>query len=473
MPRWGLSFVKEGSLYLTDTTLGNSSTAKHGLAPKLSGNATEFLNGSGSWTTPSGGAGSANHSYYTYLAAGLEPFAIEPLQGGAFSYAINSSTTKLLLASYNTRIGASGRMENRDPVRFLPLRDVTVTGLGADATGLFIDPTLATYTDARTTYFDRLNTLATSSVKWLAVTAPSTTYPFLPGPYGTMIVNTTNFDFVWLIARYEGSATFGGWNIANEIGDGAASDYMRLANTCPIPVTRGTIATIVSGGERSAGVGKGGVAYITLPSSWGLVTDPNTYTFRDDMMGASLDTATTWTRSQSTAGNIEFHADFGGWCKVKGNSSWGANGARSQTTTARSAGKVFQIDVFTGTSGLNDTAGMVGWNDAGGNSYTNLAHAVNFTYSAGNILEVYEAGVSRGTVGSGYSTNTIYRVRITLGASNAAYAIQGGTQYGKIGSGTWTDITPGTTSNSTTPLGAGFTTFNAAGSQYVGDPKLY
>ena len=42
----------------TDVTTLNSSTAAHGLLPKLSNVSTQFLNGTGGWTTPAGGGGS-------------------------------------------------------------------------------------------------------------------------------------------------------------------------------------------------------------------------------------------------------------------------------------------------------------------------------------------------------------------------------------------------------------------------------
>jgi hypothetical protein len=44
----------------TDTTVNNSSTDAHGLLPKLSGTATEYMNGAGSWSTPSGGSASTD-----------------------------------------------------------------------------------------------------------------------------------------------------------------------------------------------------------------------------------------------------------------------------------------------------------------------------------------------------------------------------------------------------------------------------
>lgn len=45
--------VKEADFGFTDVTTANSSTSAHGLLRKLSGTATEYLDGSGEWSTPS------------------------------------------------------------------------------------------------------------------------------------------------------------------------------------------------------------------------------------------------------------------------------------------------------------------------------------------------------------------------------------------------------------------------------------
>src|SRR5688572_12326759 len=61
-----------------------------------------------------GSGGSANHGYYQYLASLLEPDAIEAIKTGAFSYPVASNVTKILTASWNTRLGSAGRMEVRN-----------------------------------------------------------------------------------------------------------------------------------------------------------------------------------------------------------------------------------------------------------------------------------------------------------------------------------------------------------------------
>lgn len=443
-------------------------------SPSIS-NVTELRVTNGSLSNPDPGVAQidtgagANYDYFTRLAALLEPDALEPLQRGTFSYAINSSTTKHIIASYWTRLGGSGRWEVRDPRQPVPLRGVTVVGLDATSLMVVLDASLPTYTNAMQTYYERLETLHTMPTKYLAVTGDQEIYPLLPGAYGAIITSINNFDLTWLIAHFAGST---GWNLANELGDTGSTDYQRNFNPALIPINKGVINEIWSGQERTSGVGLGGVTYCLLPSSWSKVTDALApYAFRDDFMGAALDTATVWTRAQSTAGNVEINTDFG-WCKMRGNGNWGDNGMFSQASIARANGKVFLCDVYVGRAGTPNL--VVGFHDGSGQSYSDFAHGVDFTTPAGNVLQIFENGNSRGTVGSGWSAGHTYRVRITLGGSNnAVYEIQGGTEYDALGGATWTDITPGTSSSSTTPLHAGATINSNVSDCYISDVRIY
>ena len=47
--------ITEAKLSLSDVVTQDASTTAHGLLRKLSGTATEYLNGAGAWTTPAGG----------------------------------------------------------------------------------------------------------------------------------------------------------------------------------------------------------------------------------------------------------------------------------------------------------------------------------------------------------------------------------------------------------------------------------
>src|SRR5262249_5331994 len=49
--------VKDSDLSLSDITTNNASTSNHGFLKKLSNNATEYMDGTGNWSTPSVGAG--------------------------------------------------------------------------------------------------------------------------------------------------------------------------------------------------------------------------------------------------------------------------------------------------------------------------------------------------------------------------------------------------------------------------------
>jgi len=68
--------MTEAKLSLMDVTTANASTTAHGLLRKLSGTATEYLDGTGAWTTPAGGGDTlwtrtapAIPSYYSGLLA--------------------------------------------------------------------------------------------------------------------------------------------------------------------------------------------------------------------------------------------------------------------------------------------------------------------------------------------------------------------------------------------------------------------
>lgn len=47
----------DSDITFTDITTNNASTSKHGYLKKLSGSATEYMDGSGAWSTPAGGGG--------------------------------------------------------------------------------------------------------------------------------------------------------------------------------------------------------------------------------------------------------------------------------------------------------------------------------------------------------------------------------------------------------------------------------
>lgn len=413
-------------------------------------------------------ASTPNRAYYEYLAALMEPLAIEAAQVDSFSYSLAAGTPKILVASFNTKLGSSGRMEVRNPRNPLILNTgLTLAGLGSGAMAVLIDPSLATYTDAEATYHARLNSLASDSALAQKVVnfSAAQTVDFLPGPYGSLIVQLTSHDYNWIVARPYGTSV--GWNLWDEIGD---ATIQRLGDALIIPVSKNVVSKLVSSGAGGIGT----VVYVVLPSTWGLVTDSTSYDFRDDFMGATLDTGADWTRTQTAAGQMEIDTAFQ-WLKAVGNGNWGQNGIYSQSSIAKANGKVFLCDVYTPQSWGANGLGMVGFSDGGGQSYTNLAYAVNFGANSGSPeLNVYENGNARGAVGSAFSLSSIYRVRITCagsGTSGATYQIQGGSQYPAIGSASWTDITPGTTSSATTTLHAGVTMFQDT--LYVSDVKMY
>jgi len=58
--------ITEAKQLLADNTTNNVSTAKHGYAPKLPNDATKFLDGTGTYSTPAGGGTSASSNLFAY-----------------------------------------------------------------------------------------------------------------------------------------------------------------------------------------------------------------------------------------------------------------------------------------------------------------------------------------------------------------------------------------------------------------------
>jgi hypothetical protein len=451
--------------------------------------------GGGVWGGGSGGGPNAR-AQFTRLAAFLEPLAIEPVQRGAFTYAIGASASKLLLGAWACRLGSAGagRLDWRDPRPFLPLRNVTVYGTIALPTlpcsvAAIIDPALATYPDPIETFYARLEELANATTRVLqlsATGAANTHHRFMAGPYGSLITGFTVFNFTWVaVAAFGRFASASAFPIHDELGD-AATDWVRFGGPLWYPVSKGMGSQIITGFSGGVGAPAGMLSYYALPASWGAVADATTYLFRDDMMAATLDLAK-WTRAQSAAGNVEIETALPGWCAIQGNGVWGDNGMYSATSVARAVGRQFVIDVFTGDALTGPTVApnvIVGVSDGAGQSFANFLHGLDFTASAVGgdhwALTVFEGGVSRGEVGPGalgagansYLPETIYRVRITLAAAGATYEIQGGPEYPALGGATWTNITPGVTAGAGTPCRIGAAAVTAAMGASVSDAKI-
>ena len=421
-----------------------------------------------------------NADYYQHLCALLEPDAIEYPRYNTFTYTVGSSETKYLIAAWAVYLNPTdnaSRFDIRNPNGPMPLRNITVKGIQAGSTAIFLNPALPTYADALGRYLDRLEAIATMPTRhvWDASTGTNNNSTFLPGPYGCIITSVNCFDYSWVALGATGVASTG-FPLDNELNDSATTP-LRFQRTMLLPVTKAFAKSIYTGYPNNANA-RGVITYVILPSTWSAITDATSYIFRDDFMGSSLDTTTKWNRTQSTAGNVEIDTRFQ-WVKLKGNGTWGANGMFSQTTTSRAAGKVFMCDVCPTTTGTNNIPNLVvGWHDGAGYSYADFSHGIDFTQGANaNVggLVIFEAGTNRGTVGSGWTKGHVYRVRITLGSSNnATYEIQGGPEYNQIGSGSWSSIQPATSSNSTTPLAVGATMqTNTTEHTYVGDMKMY
>lgn len=99
------ALVKDSDLSTSDITTNDVSTAKHGFAPKLPNDATKFLNGVGAYAVPSGGASAATQSDQetgtsttTFTSPGRQQF--HPSAAKAW-VSFTTVTTTTAYASYN------------------------------------------------------------------------------------------------------------------------------------------------------------------------------------------------------------------------------------------------------------------------------------------------------------------------------------------------------------------------------------
>ena|GEM_PF-3059141 len=443
------------SLFIQDegVPLGTASTLN-----VVGNNADISISGSVARLFVTGSSTSPEHAYYQFLAASLEPQAIYPLLSNTFSYTVTGSSPQMILASFATQMGTTGRMEVRHPEKFMLLPSgTTIQGTLSTSAMVLLNPQLPAYSNSRTTYYDRLNQLANMQYRKVDINAVATSYPFLLGAYGGILVRSVNFDYDYI--SIQNSNTTNGLNLDNEINDGSTQ---RIDSPLILSLNKLVATELYSG---AGGAGKGSVVFVLCPSTWSVIPDNTSYIFRDDFMGASLQTK--WSVT-GTACQINQTYQ---WASFSGTSTWGANGAYSQTSFSRASGTVFVADWYTGRNATAVNSHIVGFSDRLGHSYTNFSHGVLFTSTgAANVINVFENGNNRGQVGSGYSNGTIYRIRITITGNLAKYEIQGG-EYGALGGPNWTNITPGTTSSSTTPLSAGFSV-GQTGIMYLGDVKV-
>jgi hypothetical protein len=96
----------DADLSTSDITTNNASTTKHGFAPKLSNTVTEFLNGTGTWTTPAGGGGTAVAPYTTTVTAQTSVSISAATHGQgtlAVAYCFSSATPRVANACDYTR----------------------------------------------------------------------------------------------------------------------------------------------------------------------------------------------------------------------------------------------------------------------------------------------------------------------------------------------------------------------------------
>ena len=442
------------------------------------------------WETPAAG-GTAEHAYYQNLAALLEPDALSHIYKatGAGELVAAAASTKWLLSAWACSLGGTtGRFDFREPgIGPIPIYNKAIHGLASGATVMLLDPALPDFGGAaREAYFDRLAAITTMEMLYVPIEAAATKAPWVPGPYGSIILGFSVHDLAWL-ALVPPAGPTSALTIHNEKGDSASShlDAIRFSQRLYLPASKRTAIGLISGSSYgNVDNPEGGILYVNLPADWSAVADTNTYIARADLLTRSI---AGWDVATEGTGSIGIYTPTGGDSQaavaIKGNGSTWKNGFQHTTAFDLAASRTVEWYIR-----LDDTANenvnvMVGIGDGGtfaGDTTLegDMAYAVDFTNSGIGVrrLYVFEGGSSRGIVGPnpGYSGGSMYRVKIVLAADGSAdYFIQGGPEHPAIGSATWTDITPGTSANAQTTGFKLACIVNGSYTNLVADGKCY
>jgi hypothetical protein len=384
-------------------------------------------------TGPSGPTGpsiSVGGQDFQGLNGLLEPSFVEKMQIDTFNYTYPVNERRFCVASFATTLGGvGGRLEVRVPSNALQLRGISMQGLQSGSTALFNNPDKVLWTDAAERYQRRLNIIATLPTKYMPF-SPLQAYPFVAGPYGSLITRACIFDMDWLVVRNFGGNY--GWALENELGDvGTFVRFDRYENN--FLVTKSMLSALGAGDERGGGFpGLGGVTYVNLPANWSDIdTLTNTYVFRDDFTEAALDPLV-WTVTESAPGNIQIDPNFQAVRGI-GTGAFGNNGMVSTASYARALTLRLVADVWVGSF---DSANVFGWSTGAGVAHTDLSHGMilnNTGYS------IWEGGVN--IAGGALNAGAIFRVRITPGIVNGAlYELQGGSANPVLGDTVWTSL---------------------------------
>ena len=130
------SSIEEAELNFSDVTTNNASTTKHGLLPKLSNNSSQYLNGTGNWSTPAGGGstpgGSVNQLQYNYPSGTFGGTPLIVTDGSNLSVGIGTTgnASRLYIKGAGTTTGFALRIANSQATDRLVVLDNGNVGIG-------------------------------------------------------------------------------------------------------------------------------------------------------------------------------------------------------------------------------------------------------------------------------------------------------------------------------------------------------
>ena len=146
------STITEGDLTFIDVLTNDTSTSKHGLAPKLSGNSSQFFDGNGSFSTPSGTANSyksqsfssqtsitVTHNFGAYPAVNILDGSgnvqvannIQHTSINAFTVTFTASTSGTIIATVGSPQPSAFRTATGDTTSTTSDKIIKCTGSGS------------------------------------------------------------------------------------------------------------------------------------------------------------------------------------------------------------------------------------------------------------------------------------------------------------------------------------------------------
>lgn len=385
-------YVTDESLVTTDVTINNVSTGKHGFAPKLSGNATTFLDGLGNWTNPVAvDLGVTSISVATANGiSGSSSGGATPILTLALG-AITPSTVTIGAGAAITSSGAGGALGSNafTSTAFVP----TSTTVNGHALSANVTVAVGDITNAASTASSLAQFAATTSAQLAGVLSDETgtgvavfdTSPHLTGPV-TVALGSVTSPTNLTVGDTASTSPRGIMSWQSNTGtDGARLHLRKSRGTFASPttiVTGDTIGRLIGSGYDGTGWLEMGSIDIMSTGTIGTNRIPTTMLFKTatDAATSVLTTALTLGADQSAtfAGTVAgaFNGTIGATTPAAGTFTSSTFSTSLKSTTALATPSALSATQFTGFASTVSGASIMGYGTTNDVSLMNRAGTV-------------------------------------------------------------------------------------------------